>query len=137
MPSTLIPSNALLLAEANFVRSVLNSGHSLRLFSNDFLPDAASALGDFEEAFYGGYARRSLVGSFGAPTKVQDGQYQIQSEPIPFECTSSPTATVYGCFVTDGLVVKYSCRFAVPIVFSVGTSRDLQVTPTCISTALI
>lgn len=127
--SALVASNALLLNRATSLRTLLNSGHFLKLFRNNFLPTPADSLGSFVEADFGGYASVDLTGQFGAPLKVVDGEYQIATPAYTFSCTGAPNNSVYGAYVTDGFDVKYSFVFAAPIIVSNGTIFTVQISP--------
>ena len=124
-----VASNALLDARAGTLRTLLNSSHNLRLYSNNLTPTPANVLADFTEATFPGYSAVSLASQFGAQTKVQDGEYQIQSGTYTFTFTSGSSQTVYGWYIDDGTNVKFSQIFAQSILMTTGVQFTLQVSP--------
>jgi hypothetical protein len=127
--AALVASDALIEARVTTLQTLLNSGHTLRLFANDFTPDPASVLGDFTESSFTGYAPESLSGLFGSPVKITDGEWQIQTDPIPFSCSGGSPQVVYGAYVDDGADVIFSARFDAPITMTSGASFTLQLSP--------
>ena len=129
MPNQLVASNVLLLDRADALRTLLNSGHTLRLFSNDYTPLSQDSLGSFAEATFTGYAAVGLSAAFAAPVKVQDGEYQISTTFYVFTCTGGSTTMCYGAYITAGSDWKFAIRFDTPITVNNGTSFAIQINP--------
>jgi hypothetical protein len=125
----IVTSNALLSDRADSLRTLLNSGHFLRLFSNNFTPVPQSSLGSFTEAAFTGYAAASLSADFAVPTKVQDGEYQIASTFHTFNCTSGSSSMAYGAYITAGSDWKFAILFDTPITVTSGFSFAVQMNP--------
>jgi hypothetical protein len=125
----LVASNVLLQDRADSLRTLLNSGHVLRLFQNNFTPVSQDSFGSFSEASFTGYASAALTADFGASFKVQDGEYQISSTFHTFTCTGGSPQTVYGSYISAGSDWKFAIRFDVPIVVTNGTSFAIQINP--------
>jgi len=130
-------SNPLLDARAGTLATLLNSGHTLRLFQNNLTPTPATSLGSFTESTFTGYAAVSLSGQFGSPTFVTDGQYQIASGTYTFSCTGGSSQTIYGWYIDDGSNVKMSQRLDTPVTISSGGNYTLQVRPQEISQSIL
>lgn len=124
-----VASNYFLQARATTLQTLLNSSQTLRLFSNNLNPTPANVLTDFTEATYAGYAGVSLNGQFGAPTKVQDGEYQIASGTYTFNGPATGSQTIYGWYISDGTGVNFSGVFPAPITMTSGVSFTLQISP--------
>lgn len=76
--------------------------YSLRLFSNDETPDAASVAGDFTLVTGGGYAHKSLTAASwditsDAPSKIQ---YNAAQAFVFTGATDAP-GTIYGYIIID------------------------------------
>ena len=117
--------------------TLLNAGHKLKLFVNNILPTPATPLGAFTEASFPGYLAADLAGAFGAPVKVQDGQYQIATGFFTFTCTAAPGQTVYGWWIDDAANVKMAQAFDSPVSIAVGSPYMLQVQPQEISQSIL
>lgn len=105
MPAALW-SNPLLLARAGTLQALLNSGHKLHLFSNNFTPDPTTPISSFVECTFPGYVAIDLTGLFTGPTLVQNGQYQLTTGTLAFGCTGLPGQTIYGWWIDDGTNMK-------------------------------
>lgn len=127
--SVLVASNALLLDRASSLRSLLNSGVFLRLFTGPPVISPADVLADFSEATFAGYAGEDLAGDFGAPSKIQDGAYRINSVAKTFTCSGAPFETVLGCYLDNGTDVLFSSLFDSPILVANGTSFQVSISP--------
>lgn len=125
----LVASNVLLLDRADALRTLLNSGHTLRLFQNDFVPLSQDSLGSFSEATFMGYAAASLSADFAAPVKIIDGEYQISGTFHTFACTGGSSQTIYGAYITAGSDWKFAIRFDAPLVITNGVSFAVQMNP--------
>jgi hypothetical protein len=110
---------------AGALRSLLNAGHTLRLFVAPTTLTPANVLSDFVEASFGGYAGQSLAGLFAAQTKVIDGEYQTQAAQVTFAFASGSPQVVYGWYISDGVGVRYSYLLANPVTFSPGVSLTI------------
>lgn len=127
MPASLVASNALLADRIASLRTLLNSGKTLRLFVNNFTPTPVNIRSDFTEASFVGYAGQSLSSDFAAGVKIIDGEYQSSSTTHTFSCTSGSSQTVYGWYIDDGTDVFLSNKFSAGIVMASGSSFTLQV----------
>ena len=131
----IIDSNKQLQDMIDYLRGTfLNTANTyVRLFKNNFTPDPASVLADFTEANFTGYAAIQVNAKFGTPYKVIDGEYQTDSSPFAFTCTSGSSQTTYGWYLTfyDGVntTVRKSGVFASPLVFVPGASFNIQLSP--------
>jgi hypothetical protein len=120
MANQIVGSNTWVQDDINALRTVLNAGHTLRLFTNNALtPTPATVLGTFTEATFPGYSGQILTGDFAASVKILDGEYQILSTVHVWGPPGSGSQTVYGWYIDDGVHVKLSFLFDVPIVMSV------------------
>jgi hypothetical protein len=127
--STPVASNYILNLRAGTLRTLLNSGCTLRIFSNNITPTPANVIGDFTQATYGGYAGQVLTNDFAAQVKVKDGEYSITSTVHTFAYTSGATQTVYGWYIDDGTGVMFSAAFPAAIAMGTGVSFTLQIVP--------
>ncbi len=123
----IVASNALIEERAVKLRELLNAGHALCLFQNDFKPLVSSALFDFTEATFPGYLPKNLNGAFGIPKKVIDGEWQTTSIKFTWTCTGDWPAKVYGWFVRGGGKVKLSHRFFLPVTMIAGQEVIVRV----------
>ena len=86
---------------------------TLKLYSNDYTPVAASTAGNFTESSFSGYSAKSLTrSSWVDPTTNGSGKAEITYASQTF--TASGSGTVYGYFVvgaTSGTCV-FAERFA-------------------------
>lgn len=124
-----VASNYFLNARATTLQTLLNSGQTLRLFANNITPTPATALSAFTEASYSGYAGISLASVFGSPTKIIDGEYQIQSTNLVFNGPATGSQVVYGWYVSDGTGVQFSGLFSSPITMDSTVTLTLQLSP--------
>ncbi len=122
-----VVSNYHLNLQTAALRAVLNIGHTLRLFKNNFTPTPANVLSDFTQADFVGYAGQSLNGVFAAQTKITDGEYQTQAASQTFAFSSGSAQTVYGWYIDDGVGVRYSYHFDNPVNMTAGVSLVITV----------
>lgn len=118
----LVIPNARLTAMLSQERSVLTgSGCILRLFTNDFQPTPASAIADFIEATFTGYASQSLGTDWTAAAIISPGVARMNTSIRTFSFTGgSGSQTIYGFYAVNTAVTSlmFSKRFASPIVLS-------------------
>lgn len=123
-------SNYFLSARATTLQAYLNSGMTLRLFTDSGLtPTPATVLSDFTEATWSGYAPISLSSAFGSPAKIIDGEYEIQTGNLSWNGPSTGSQTVYGWYVTDGTGVIFSGAFSSAITMDSTVTLTLQLSP--------
>lgn len=130
-------SNPLLLARAGTLRTVLNSGHTLRLFVNNFLPDPASPLAYFIEATFSGYAPIPLTSLFPAATQVRNGQYELDSGILVFSCTGGSSQTIFGWYIDDGTDMVACQLLDVPVVICAQGVYSVEIRPQEISQSVL
>lgn len=103
---------------------------ALRLFKNDYTPDAASVLADFQEATFGGYFRQ-WIDSAGWPTPtIVGGKASSTYSLDPFTWTvTDPGQTVYGYYVEEAATatVLWAERLATPRVLFPGGQLELTL----------
>lgn len=110
------------------------AGWLVKLFTNNFTPNAQNVVGDFTELTnveVPGYA--PVAGAWlGSPVKKADQSWEDQgAAPLPFKATGVPPSpqVVYGWYATNaaGTVVLGSGVFANPFTFSLlGHGFDLE-----------
>jgi len=106
-------------------RPVATQFRHVHLFKNDIVPDRNSALVDFEEADFGGYALAVLPDSTGVTTRDPSSRNLICSSPEPedgviftADNTIAGPQTIYGAYVTDktNAALVGAVRFDEPVV---------------------
>lgn len=125
MPGTGVAGNQWLIDRITQAQTALNTGHSLRLFQNNFTPVPGSLLSAFTEANFAGYTARVLTGTFGAPAQIQNGEYQISTGTFTWTYASGPDQTIYGWYVTDASNWKLAQVLPSPFVVTVGSTLSL------------
>lgn len=121
--SHLITTNVGQAVQLSVWRTYLNTGIAagairVRLFKNNFVPDADTVRGDFTQADFTGYTLKSLTNPFGAVTTTAAGYAQIQSPDV---LTWAPTDglrpnTIYGYWLEDDTPTVYWCeKFDAPV----------------------
>jgi len=123
----IVPANAFLNANMGLTRGMLNAGHWLYLFTNDFQPTYASILADFTEATFGGYVPRNLANLFAAPIKMFDGHYVLPFPTQIYTVTDNTVETVFGWYIRNGGSVRLSARLAIPVPVTIGLSFAVGV----------
>jgi hypothetical protein len=116
------------------LRNELNVGHSLRLFSNNYIPVPNSSFLDFQESSFPGYARWNLNGVFEPQLKVRNGEWAIRSPQHTFTCTGASPFAVFGWWMVKNGLVKFAWRF--PALVSLGPGVDIPVKLTLEALAL-
>lgn len=135
--ATPLYSNPLLLARSTSLQTLLNSGHTLRLFVNNFIPTPSTPLSSFTEASFPGYAGISLAGQFAGPTLVQDGQYMLTTPVLTFACTGLPGQTIYGWYVDDGTNMVACQLLTTPFPITQGGTYPVLLRPQEISQSIL
>ena len=136
MPAALF-SNALLLARATTLRSFLNTGLNLRLFTNSLTPTPATPLSAFTEATFTGYTPLSLSGQFGPPILVTDGLWQIDSGVLTWSCTGGSGETINGWYLDDGTQMLACQLLDTPVVIGSGGVYTLEIRPQEIAQSIL
>jgi hypothetical protein len=110
------------------LKNVLNTGHVLRLFKNNVVPDPSYTIAAFIESTFPGYAAVPLTGDFGDPVQVANGQFQISGTSHQFSFTSGTVETAYGWYLTSTADnnVRFSFLFASPVFFTNGVVVYVQ-----------
>lgn len=130
-------SNSMVNLKAVYLRTVLNTGHSLRLFANNFVPDPSTPLASFTEATFTGYAAIDLTGAFTGPAFVQNGQYELQGGVFAWTNSGATTQTVYGWYIDDGTVMDACQLFDVPFVMAPNVTLAFALRPQEISQSVL
>jgi len=105
--------------------AALNVGHTLRLFSNNIVPNPSMMFPDFQESSFPGYARWSLNDAFQPTTKVRNGHYAMRTFEHIFTCTGPSAFAVFGWWIVKDGLVKFAFRF--PELVSLGTGVEIPV----------
>lgn len=125
--ANVINSNFEVQSEINQIRTRLNSGLTMRLFTNNSLTvTAATTRATFTEATYAGYAAQSVGSAFAASFNVTTGKYETDSSQITFPAATSGSQTVYGWYIEDGTDWYIAANFDSPITMS-STSPALGI----------
>jgi len=109
--SQIMTSNVQLLSQLNASRSRVNGNVSLRLISGEVDLSPAMLVTDIPESSFTGYARKNLVGQWGAIFKVRDGLYQVDSTVQTFTPTADDVQKVGGWFICDNTTLLYAATF--------------------------
>lgn len=131
----LVASDVLLKSQILGLQAALTKGF-LRLYRNSLPPSPGNVYADFSEAYFTGYSPAQVL-TWSGPTKVQSGEWSIQSPNIVFTCTSGPVQTLYGWFFTTSLGVVLSAPFTSPVSMSPGASLGVQLLVTEWATFLL
>lgn len=123
--AALICSNTFVLSRANSLRSLLNLGHVLRLFKNPVVLSPATVIADLTEATFTGYAAINLIGDFGSPYFVKNGEYEFASSLQQFDWAGGASQVIYGWYIDNGSTLVMSGSFDSPI--TIGPSVPIQV----------
>lgn len=129
MPGEIVASNELLKERSEDMRTLFDSAHALRLFTNDFKPTPASKIGDFAEATFPGYAAVAMAGKWKPVFKVIDGEYQFSSKEVTWQATAANQQLIFGWYLTGSGKVKLSCRL--PFGHSMNYPQRLTVRVDC------
>lgn len=106
------------------LRAALNvliaaSSLRVRLFRNNFTPDADTVLGDFTEANFTGYAAGVPVNPFNAVSLTAAGYSQIESPDVLTYTASDGAApnSIYGYYVVNTVTsrVRWCEKFDAPM----------------------
>lgn len=127
MADDIVAHNLHLSERCGTLRTILNSGHTLRLYRNNFTPVQATVLADFTECNLAGYAGLSLAAQFGAPTQVVTGKYQTASGVNLFTTSDAGGQTIYGWYIDDGAIVRFSKNYLAGVTFSLAIPLAIQV----------
>lgn len=102
---------------------------TLKLYKNDYTPDADSEAGDFTEADFTDYAAVTLERDDWGTASTVGGKASIAYDSSPQTWTCGATGnTIYGYFVvgaTSGTLI-YAERFATPRPLSNGDTLNVQ-----------
>lgn len=118
------------VAEVDALTKILTPALTIRLYSNNYVPVAASVAGSFTEVVGGGYAAKPLTF---ANWVIASGAPSTASYPAQTWTFTGPTnapGNVYGYYVTrdsDGLLLWAERFVAVPFVPVAGSV--ITVTP--------
>lgn len=103
--------------ELTAVRTRFNAASTLRLLQNDYTPVPDSALANFTEATFPGYAEVDLAGEWGALTEDANGKWSITANPQTFTRSGvGADNVIYGFYVLDATEVMFAERFATPVI---------------------
>jgi len=124
-------------ALTNWINTLDDGDHRLRLFSNDITPTPGTLLDAFVEATYAGYTVKDPSGTWGAIYKVLNGLYQTDGTVFNYAATAGADQTVYGWYIDDGVVVRLSRRFNAPILMKPDVTFSLQIFPQGFATSIL
>lgn len=99
----------------------------LRLYTNNYTPDATSVVGDFTEASFGGYAAQTLTrASWNAP--YDDGGIGTMQYGSVTSWTPTTTQTIRGFYVTNTANTKvlWAQKYALDEQATSGEDYELQ-----------
>ena len=116
MPVGTCFSNNQLQLSLNRIVTLLNNNLSIRLFQNNFTPNAGTLYGTFVEATFNGYNRINSSGKFSNSSKAADGKYLAVSGAISFPFPFGAPQTIYGWYITDYPYWVCAGNFPIPIV---------------------
>jgi hypothetical protein len=109
-----------------------STGSELKLYQNNFTPTPMSALGDFVEATFTGYAAKTALITWRTYNDALDGSQIIDQTILQLFAAGAITSpqTVYGWYLTDGTaaVLQAWGTFDVPYTFSANGDK-LSVNP--------
>jgi len=126
MPN-IVASNSWVLKVLSDNALWLAANRSIRLFTNDIMPTSANVAGDFTEADFVGYTRKSSTGIFPTPVKLVDGWYQTTSSALIWNCTGGSDQTVYGWYLLESGTLRLSQRFPTPKLMTNGGSLSVTI----------
>lgn len=90
---------------------------TLKLFQNDYIPDANTDTANFTEANFGGYAAQNPT--WGAVATDVEGNATTTSNTLNFASSSAGPQTIYGYYVVDNAgAYTFGERFPAPIAIS-------------------
>jgi hypothetical protein len=116
VPVSIVSMQLSALASMTAGGGVLN-GAKVHLYQNNYIPSKSSALADFTECTYAGYAAQS-AGTWGAPYVGVDGLPHVTCPSLQFQSTDGVTPNVaYGVYVTNAgsTVLLFSGLFDQPV----------------------
>lgn len=122
----IVLSDQMIQEKTDAFRSLLIPGGPtyLRLFQNNFTPDASSLLSDFVEATFNTYHAIDISTTLGSKSQVQAGEWHFFTGVYTFAApTTGSPQTIYGCYIEVHFPTVFlvaSSRFDSPIVMSVG-----------------
>jgi hypothetical protein len=115
MAGEIVASNALLKDRATNLRTLFDSGHSLRLYKNDLHPKPEISSATYVEASFDGYARINMAGKWRAVAKGQDGMFHFSSLDCQFTATGTEAEVIHGWMLFGPLGVVLACRLPFPV----------------------
>lgn len=124
-----VASNKQVEKSAIDLRTVLNSGHTLRIYRNDLDPGPATTLASFTEANFTGYAGESVAGDWTSPVLLAPGQYQFDSSLYTWTNTGVLSQELFGWYIDDGTDWRLAQRFTSSITLLPLQSINIQVSP--------
>ena len=122
-------ANIILEEAAQMCADRLNASSQLRLFVNNYTPDAGSTIADFTECSATGYSAIDMSGEWGAVSQIADGKYRFDGNAKVFTTTDVAPVSVYGCWVDDAVDVLLVLRFVVLQNFSATSPIAVQLRP--------
>lgn len=134
---TPVTSDPLLKERASALRKRLNAGCTLRLFTNDITPVAATPLAAFQEAAYDGYGPINLAGIWGPVARVQGGEWAFQGGPFSWHCTGGAGQVLRGWYIGDGVDLLFAQRFDASINLTSGRLFKFALQPQSWSLSLL
>jgi hypothetical protein len=119
-------------AEVDFLKQILNTPLTLRIFGNNKVPGPLSVTADFTEISGGGYTNRALLYAGWAFTANNPSYALATKESWTFTGAIDAPGTIYGYFVTrdSDSILLWAERFppaAVPFTPIAGSL--VEVTP--------
>jgi hypothetical protein len=109
-------SNAEFLAKLNAIIPVDLYPGTLKIFSNDIIPNPALDITQFTEATYDQYVPVTIANPAGSGYVNAQGEAQVNLAAFVNTMTSEATPqVVYGCYVENSGVWKLAQRFPTPV----------------------
>lgn len=117
------------VGEVAIAKRILNQELSLKLYSNDIIPDELDTLNTYIEVVGGGYSSKTLV--YTNWIINSDGTCYYPFQDFRFTSAPSGSGTVYGYYIHDGNnVLMWSERFPTSVLpFSPINDTLIRVTP--------
>ena len=131
--TTNIGQAAALSAYRTYLNTAIAAGQvRVKLFRNNFVPGAATVIGDFTEANFNGYTAggKTLTNPFGTVTTTGAGYAEIVSpDVLTWICTDGLAPnSVYGYWVVDDIpLLLWTEKFDAPIDMT-ATGNRLNLT---------
>lgn len=129
----IVASNVLLEDRAKKLLEYLSANTTLRLYSNNLNPTPKNAIGDFTEATFAGYARRSMTGQWSEVRKEEEGKYTFTSKNIVWTGAVGAIGIVVGWMLVTNAKVIFSARL--PVTWDAAPGKKVEVRVNIVTSA--